>query len=354
MRRLSTVWMVLCLGALLAADFSTARAQELGIKAKKPVFGASCKTCPWGALAEVLKAALQPYGYDLQICYNCWRADAPRIVADASMPPSLENNTDQLPAFLVPPAPNAPIEFGATLASFVLSAYQGTGTYANEKPRKNLRLIASIQSPEYTIVAAKADLGITDLSQIKEKRWPVRVLMGLFGASEILAHYGLTREAIESAGGRVGGGTAPDQRDLRDDFDVIIYGGTLANCPEFNIWYEVSQKYDLTYLQLPEDLLNKLAKGYGMERGTIPIGFLRGVDRPIPTVVNTGGTAIYGRADMPDNFAYTVAKAMDEHQDLLQWSLLPFFYNRRTVWKLEDVPLHPGAARYYKEIGFMK
>jgi len=57
---------------------------------------------------------------------------------------------------------------------------------------------------------------------------------------------------------------------------------------------------------------------------------------------------------MPDDFAYTVAKAMDEHPELLQWSNMNFSYNRNTVWKAYGVPLHPGAARYYKDRGYMK
>jgi hypothetical protein len=58
--------------------------------------------------------------------------------------------------------------------------------------------------------------------------------------------------------------------------------------------------------------------------------------------------------DMPDDFAYLVARALDEHQDLLQWSHLNFSYNIHTVWKALDVPPHPGAAKYYRERGYMK
>jgi len=66
------------------------------------------------------------------------------------------------------------------------------------------------------------------------------------------------------------------------------------------------------------------------------------------------GTVIYGRDTMPASFAYDVAKAMDEQQHLLQWRHLNFSYNVHTVWKAYEVPLHPGAARYYKEKGYMK
>jgi TRAP-type uncharacterized transport system substrate-binding protein len=109
----------------------------------------------------------------------------------------------------------------------------------------------------------------------------------------------------------------------------------------------------LNFIELPEELLTKLAREGDQERGFIPTGLYRGVTRPIPTVVRTG-TVIYCRADAPDNFAYAVAKAMDEQQQLLQWRHLNFSYNVHTVWNGFEVPLHPGAARYYKEKGYMK
>ena len=59
-------------------------------------------------------------------------------------------------------------------------------------------------------------------------------------------------------------------------------------------------------------------------------------------------------ARAPDDFAYAAAKALDEHQDLFQWSMQNFSYNSRAVWKAHGVPLHPGAARYYREMKYMK
>ena len=373
--------MLVCI-ASLGLDITPA--QEMGIKVKKPVLGTACKTCPWGVLGEMVKAALKFYGYDVQICYNCWRGDNPRIVASGSMPPTLQNNTvwpgedntDQLPDYIVPPPPQAPIEFGVTSGGSVWTAYQGTGGFAKEKPRDNLRLFANIEGGgSYFVVAAKADSGITDLSQVKAKRWPVRIMGGGGGgggggaAAAILAYYGLTQESIKAAGGDIGGtsviwperdgqntSSPPNPKDRRDTFDIIMGGASLVNNPENMGWYYVTQRYDLNYLQLPEELLAKLAKDYGMVRRDIPLGYMRGIDRTIHTVVSVGGpgTIVYGRADNPDDFAYTVAKALDEHQDLLQWGINRYAYDRRTVWKAEGLPLHPGAARYYREMGYMK
>jgi TRAP transporter TAXI family solute receptor len=327
-------------------------AGQTGIEVKKPVFGGACKICPWGAMAEVVKEAMKPYGYDVQICYNCNRADAPRIVSEARTPPPYRADS-AVPEILAPR--NAPglgaVDFGAVAIQFLRNAYRGTGIYSRDEPMTNLRLIANIQDPSYVLVAAKAKTGITDLSQIRQMRWPVRILIAGIGgdSSRILAHYGLTRQTIEAAGGHVG--NTPEDR---ENFDVVIGGaGVMTTAPEWSIWTEISQKFDLYFIQLPDELLDELAQEGEQDRGTIPPGLYRGVDRPIPTVVRTG-TVIYCRDDTPEDFAYIVAKAMDEQQQLLQWTHLNFSYNIHTVWNGYEVPLHPGAAYYYKEKGYMK
>ncbi len=331
---------------------ATAGRPRTGIAAKRPVFGGACKICPWGAMAEFVQAAMKPYGYDVQICYNCNRADAPRIVGDARMPPPYEPD-HAVPEILAPRnVPGlGPVAFGAVAIQFLRSAYRGTGIYAKDGPRKNLRLIANIQHPTYLLVAAKAETEITDLSQIREKRWPVRILPAGVGSdpSSILAYYGLSRQAIEAAGGHVG--STPEDR---ENFDVAIGGGgPMTTAPEWSIWTDISQKFDLNFIELPGDLLAKLAEENEQQLGAIPVGLYPGVVRPIPTVVRTG-TVVYGRDDMSDDFAYLVARAIDEQQHLLQWKHLPFSYNVHNVWKAGEVPLHPGAARYYEERGYMK
>jgi uncharacterized protein len=343
---------VIAFPLLVAFVLPSAAFGQSSIASKKPVFGGACKLCPWGAMAEVVQEAMKPYGYDVQICYNCNAADAPRIVSEARTPPPYKPDPS-VPEILAPR--NVPglgaIDFGAVAIQFLRNAYEGKGPYAKDKPRTNLRVIANIQDPSYVLVAAKAETGITDLAQIRQQRWPVRILTAGIGgdSTRILAHFGLSRESIEAAGGHVGN-TAED----REKFDVVIGGGGgMSTAPEWRIWTEISQKFDLRFIQLPDDLLATLAKEGEQQRGTIPVGLYRGVDKPIPTVVRTG-TVVYGRADMPDDFAYAVAKAMDEQQQLLQWKHMNFSYNVHTVWNGYGVPLHPGAARYYKEVGYLK
>lgn len=333
------------LGAQSGADSTT------GINVKKPVFGGACRLCPWGAMAQAVKDAMKFGGYDVQICHNCNAAAAPVIVSEANLPPPYKKDPNVSEAMAPPNDPGlGPVDFGATAVQFLCAAYDGSGIYANQKPMKNLRLIANVDSRWYLIVAARADTGITDLSQVRQKRWPIKIFAPPNDrmVKAILAYYGLSVESITAAGGYVS-----QSRENRNDFDIIIHGGDLSTAPEWDVWYEVSQKFDLNYIGLAEPLLATLAQEPQVDRGTIPVGLLRGVERTIPTVVRNG-TVIYSRADVPDSFAYDVAKAMDQHQDLLQWTNQNFFYDVHHVWKACDVPLHPGAARYYREMGYLR
>jgi TRAP-type uncharacterized transport system substrate-binding protein len=63
---------------------------------------------------------------------------------------------------------------------------------------------------------------------------------------------------------------------------------------------------------------------------------------------------IYVRDDAPDEFAYTAAKALDEHRLLFQVQLEPWYYDPQTVIDSKTVPLHPGALKYYRERGWVK
>lgn len=343
--------LLLVLSVTSPKGVQTEGVQSAAIQAKKPVFGGACRLCPWGAMAQVVKDAMQFYGYDVQICHNCNAAAAPVIVSKAKLPPPYRKDPAVSVAMAPPNAPGlGPVDFGATAVQFLCGAYNGTGIYARDGPMKNLRLIANIQSPWYLVVAARADSGITDLSELRKKRGPVRIFAAPNDpmVTAILAYYGLSVESITAGGGYVSGAETNIS-----NFDIMIHGGFMTTAPEFRVLNEVSQKVDLNYLELPDPLLARLAQEPQIRRGTIPVGMLRGIERPIPTVVRDG-TVVYTRNDVPDAFAYDVARAMDQHQDLLEWTNQDFSYNVHTVWKACNVPLAPGAARYYREAGYMK
>src|SRR5262249_35302848 len=270
---------------------------DFGYATKKPIVGAACPTCPWGAMAVVIKKAMAFYGWDIQICYYC--AGSPRearFVAAKSMatPPNRPSENDE-------PTPNGTIDFGVTGTEYLRWAFDGTNDFASDPghPSPQMRVIAKVQEPTFYVIAVRADTGITSLADIVEKKMPVKMVartdIGGMTTKTVLDYYGITDEKVKSYGGSF------DTNYSRDKEQTVFVGfGSLTNPPEYRVWYQASQKYDLKYLPLPEDLKQKLIKQYGYKEADIPINSFRGVDKPIPSLVRDG-TVIYGRTDMPDD-----------------------------------------------------
>jgi TRAP-type uncharacterized transport system substrate-binding protein len=55
---------------------------------------------------------------------------------------------------------------------------------------------------------------------------------------------------------------------------------------------------------------------------------------------------------LPDDTAYLLAKALNE-SSTRRWAAQDVFYSIRDAAET-SAPLHPGAARYYKEQGVLK
>jgi TRAP-type uncharacterized transport system substrate-binding protein len=86
----------------------------------------------------------------------------------------------------------------------------------------------------------------------------------------------------------------------------------------------------------------------GAYAGLIPFRLVRGVNRPVRTIYRPL-QGYLARDDMPHDFAYLFARTLDEGRALLRQTHIPFSYDERTVAMDVGVPLHPGAARYYRE-----
>jgi TRAP-type uncharacterized transport system substrate-binding protein len=313
---------------------------------------ACAQGCPWGELGDFVKEAMKPLGYEVLLCRNCNFDRGTRLVSTAGYPPELG-----LAEIVVGTTerPNGPLDFGVTESGFLAWAYRGLYNYADGGPYSNLRLIAKIEDPMYLLAAVKRGSGITDLAQIAERRLPVKIIGGDTPTSApVLAHYGITREAVESWGGSMESAVVASFFEVTD-FDLIVSElASPANNPESSLWTLLSRTFDLRFLDLPEELLDRLANTpeLGLERVTAKWGLLRGVDRAIPTVARSG-EAVFARSDTPDQAAYDVARAIDAHRGALKWYIRPYSYDPNTVWKNLDVPLHPGAERYYREVGYL-
>ncbi len=337
--------------APLASDINGSQGDVYGIAAHRPVFAGACKACPWGILASVTKEAPKSYGYDVKICWVCWSSYGPREMADKTKP-VMPKSTLVDPAYIEPPPDLVP-DISAISLTNLTDAWNGTGVYApDHKQRWNFRIVAALQQPNYLIVAATKASGIAGLAEIKNRNAPTWITAeGTPASDAVLAHYGLTAEGLRAKGG--GFISREASREKRAKADVFIGGGLLVNTPEHRVWYEVSQMDDLIYFDMDATLLTKLATLPDYRRAILPLAILRGVDRPIPTVMRSTHV-IYVRNDAPDSFAYAVAKALDEHHDKFRLQAEPWYYDTKIVAASSVIPMHPGALQYYHERGYVQ
>ncbi len=326
------------------------------LAAKRPVFAGACIMCPWGILGKITADALKSYGYETQVCGICATSLGPRQVADKTKPvmPRFRGITlEGVPRDYFGTPPDAAPDFGATSETNLIRAWNGTGDYAKDnKQRRNYRVIAVVRTSTYMLAAASKKSGITNLRQIKDRPQPTWIERGN-DTEVIFEYYGIKPEDLRAKGGGILPAIVGGTREHRATADVFIGTGLMANTPEQGWWNEASQLNDLVFLDFEEPLLAKLVQEPGYERGTVPIGLLRGVDRLIPTVMRPNHF-IYARDDTPDDFAYTVAKALDEHRRLFQVQLEPWYYDPQTVADSKVIPMHPGAMKYYRERGYIK
>jgi uncharacterized protein len=321
---------------------------KTGWDVKRPVMASACANgCPWGELGDYVRKAMEPYGYSVILCRNCNRSYGPRLVSTHDYPPPLDeiNLEDGVNVRV-----DARVDFGVTSSAMLSSAYFGTA--GNKNPYSNLRLIAKIEDPFYFLVAARKESGIKDLARIKQLQLPVRIMGSDNNMMTILKYYGISADDIKAWGGKAG---VTMEEALKGNFDII--SGFLASPslnPESSSWTTLSQKFDLYFIELPEELLKILAQqSVDAEFVEVHQNLLRGVNRRIKTL-GRSGESFFARDDTPEKAAYDLAKAIDENHSDLKWFIRVYTYDPKTVWKNFGVPLHPGAEKYYREAGYLK
>ncbi len=286
---------------------------------------------PRTTMGKIVERALAPLGYEVTIDLRGFGMNNPRLVAGGQA------------------------DLGALGADYARWAYDGKYELAHEGPRRNLRVIAAVHFPAWLGVAVRYETNITNLAQIRERQLPVRVVGG--GGPQyalVLEHYGLSRELIESWGGRfMKVGYLPLAGFVTSgDFDVIMEPVYAAYTPEARHWWEASVLHNLRFLPMPDDLIQRICKETGGEPGSIPHQLMRGVVGDIPSVARPQHL-IYSRDDLPEDFAYLLAKTLDEQRHLFREVAVPYSYDPKTAACSYGIPLHSGAERYYREVGYL-
>lgn len=216
--------------------------------------------------------------------------------------------------------------------------------------------------------AVRSDLGIRSLRDLRERRYPLRVTVpprGLehpsgWAIDEVLAQYDMSLHDIERWGGLVAERKVQG-RNRVDAFRENLLDAVFDEAIMTRDWYQITEENDMTFLPIEDEVLQTLHRDKGFKLATLPKDRLRGINEDMPTV-DQGDYVLYCRADFPEEFAYLTAKATYERAADIRAQFEPMGRFAPMTGKVTleemcdspDVPLHPGAERFYREMGVLR
>ncbi|XPV75826.1 MAG: TAXI family TRAP transporter solute-binding subunit [Desulfovibrio sp.] len=231
-------------------------------------------------------------------------------------------------------------------------AWAGKGPVAADGPQKNLRSITMLWQnvEQFIILSDKVKDGtITDLNNVKGDRLALgKKNSGTLGSNTFLlsnlgfnvdndftlAHVGYGPSADALQNGQVSGMSTPSGVPTGAVTRALAAMGNKA-----------------TMLNFTDEQMEKANGGSGLwTRFVIPSGTYPGQTEAINTIAQPNFLAV--RADISDETVYQITKTIYENLPFLQaiHKATKAMSTDKAIVGL-PVPLHPGAARYYREIG---
>jgi len=233
-------------------------------------------------------------------------------------------------------------QIGFATMGIALHGWYGTGDWTQGKRYLNMRALFPMYDTPFQIAALRRS-GVTELQQLDHKVLGIGPragtggtyvpdIMKLLGVAPEIKYGSVDDQATELLAGRYAASAAM----------------TGAPVPAFA---EVESKEPLTFIKLTQAQIDAVRKAMPeLSPSTILSKTYRSLESDYETL------GIYnfaiGRADLPDDLVYQLVKALFENAQALAAEVPAASQTiPRNVDKDTFLPLHPGAIRYYREIG---
>ena len=201
---------------------------------------------------------------------------------------------------------------------------------------------------------------VSTLEEIFEQKLPLRIgcsprgSMDAEGAYRMLEYFGVTVDDLRSWGGDIieqgGDANAEAIADGQIDFYVDHTSSSSSTMAQ------IASTCDVTFLQWSDDMNKWFMDTLGFDLITVPANSFSGQTEELH--LPGSPDALFVNENLPDDVVYMIVKTLSENRDELVHeyaSLEP--WDPATAWeptKRGGVALHPGAEKYYKEMGYMQ
>ncbi|MHA6494672.1 TAXI family TRAP transporter solute-binding subunit [Pseudomonas borbori] len=232
------------------------------------------------------------------------------------------------------------------LGDSVADAWKGVQEAGFKAPRDRLRAIAAIY-PNYIQIVASEKSAIKSLADLKGKRISVGAPRSgtELNARAIFAAAGLTYEDM----GLI------EFKPYAESVELIKAGKLDATLQSAGLGMaairDLASSLPITFVPIPAEVIEKIGNDAYQSR-LIPAGTYPGQDRDVPTAAISN--VLLSQIKVSDELAYQMTKLMFEQLDRLAAAhpAAGEITLKSAVQGL-PIPLHPGAERYYREVGVL-
>ncbi len=242
------------------------------------------------------------------------------------------------------------LDFGIVQSDWQYHGYHGTSKFAEQGPYKKLRAMFSLHTEPFNVIA-RTDAHINNIKDLKGKR----VNIGNPGSGDratmqvVMEKMGWTKDSFKLTSELKG--SERSQALCDNKIDAFIY---VVGHPNGSI-KEATTSCDAKLVPVTGPEIDKIvAENPYYTYTDVPAGMYRGTDQDVKSF-GVAATLVTS-ADVPDKVAYNVAKAVFENFDTFK-RLHPAFAHLKKEDMVKagiSIPLHPGAVKYYKEVGLLK
>jgi TRAP-type uncharacterized transport system substrate-binding protein len=241
-------------------------------------------------------------------------------------------------------------------SALLTQAYRGVGLFKEPLP---VRIIAVYPSWDRFVFAIRPETGIRSLRDIRERRYPLQVSVREDPThsthvliDQALSYYGFSLADIESWGGglHLVGPPFDDKRiaGIRNGvIEAIFDEGLVA-------WFEEALKAGFEPIELEPAAFSHM-EALGWRKVVIPTGSASRYPllKQPHACINYGGWPLYTSASLPDSVAYAACAAIAARGTEIPWEMNAYTHLLQLGHDTEatpiDVPLHPGAERWYRD-----
>jgi TRAP transporter TAXI family solute receptor len=238
-------------------------------------------------------------------------------------------------------------ELAFTLGDSLSDAWKGNKDAGFPAPLRKLRAVGGIYS-NYIQIVASADSGIKTLADLKGKRISVGAPKSgtELNARAVLKAAGITYGDFAKVEYLPFGESVELMKNRQLDVTLQSAGLGVSSLRDL----ATSQK--IVVVPIPADVVKKIGDA-AYQPATIPANTYDGQDHDVPTAAIQN--FLVTREGVSADVVYKMTKAVFENKDaLVAAHTAAKGIDKANAVKSLPVPLHPGAEKYFKEIGVLK